>query len=189
MKKELADLRADVLKMRADQSAVTTRLAALETARAEPRKEAAPSKPTDRPDLAVVRLAPDAEGAEPGAAPAGTSAEALVAAAEEALAKKTCDDVVPKLQAFRAADPEHPLADVVTYLLGECLFAKGDLAAARAAYEAVAQLAYGTRTPDALSRLVEIHTKQGDRARADKVKESLLATYPSSEAASKWKRK
>lgn len=189
LRKELSELRADVLKMRADQGALQTRLAALETARPEPRREAAAPKPDDRPELAVVRLTPDAEGAEPTGALPPTSVEALLAAAEEAPAKKSCDAVVPKLRAFLAADGEHPVADVVTYLLGECLFAKGELPGARDAFEGVAKFAYGTRTPDALSRLVEIHTKLGDRAKAEKVKETLLATYPSSEAASKWKRK
>lgn len=189
LRKELDQLRADVVKMRADQGALQTRLTALETARSEPKREAAAPKPDDRPELAVVRLTPDAEGPEPAGAPPATAVEALLASAEEAPAKKTCDVVIPKLRAFIAADEDHPVADVATFLLGECLFAKGDLPGARDAFEGVAKFAYGTRTPDALSRLVEIHTKLGDRAKAEKVKETLLATYPSSEAASKWKRK
>ncbi|AUX39188.1 uncharacterized protein SOCE26_005700 [Sorangium cellulosum] len=70
VERQLSELRAEIVRVRADNAVLADRLGALERARvaarsSAPAPAAAPSEEPDRPDLEVVRLAPDGDGARP----------------------------------------------------------------------------------------------------------------------------
>jgi tol-pal system protein YbgF len=214
--KELSELRSDLTKLRADQSRTQERLDALEIARGglrsvggaaiDPAPTSRPSD-TDRPDLAVVRLAPDADSddADPDAPPLvvrsvgsnGTivdrGAKGKTGSAQDDLDRglelykaKSWDKALEVLSGFLAKNPDHPSAEIAAFYRGECLLAKGDARAAAQQFEAVA-ITYpqGTRAPDALLRAAQAYVKLGEKDTADQTKKKLLATYPGSDAAKK----
>ncbi|WP_437677311.1 hypothetical protein [Sorangium sp. So ce131] len=74
VERQLSELRAELVRVRADNAVLADRLGALERARGHARgaarplatePAAAPSEEPDRPDLEVVRLAPEGDGARP----------------------------------------------------------------------------------------------------------------------------
>lgn len=190
MRKDVADLRSELVKLRADQAALSNRLGALEVAKSRvDESKTGHQGAGDRPELSVVKLEPGADAEAPAGAAAG-SAEDPLAEAEKAISSGKCEGETEKLRRFIKADADGPSVDVAMFLLGKCLYLAGDLKGAVEQWETVANgFAYGTRTPDALSGLVEVHQKLGDKSRSERAKETLLATYPSSEAAKRWKKK
>lgn len=190
MRKDVADLRSELVKLRADQAALSNRLGALEVAKSRVDESKSGSRAQgDRPELSVVKLEPGADGASP-TAPTPEAGEDVLAEAEKAVSAGKCEGETEKLRRYIKADTDGPSVDVAMFLLGQCLYLAGDFKGAVEQWEAVASgFAYGTRTPDALSRLIEVQQKLGDKSRSDRAKETLLATYPSSEAAKRWKKK
>ncbi|MEP7122602.1 MAG: tetratricopeptide repeat protein [Byssovorax sp.] len=213
--KELAELRSDLTKLRSDQSRTQERLDALEIARGGLRSvggaalDPVPtSKPidSDRPDLAVVRLAPDPDADDSDApplsvrsvGPGGTIVERSAKGKStggaqddldhglELYKAKSWDKALEVFSGFLVKNPDHPSAEIAAYYRGECLLAKGDPRRAAEQFEGVA-LTYpqGTRAPDALLRAAQAYVKLGERDHADAAKKKLLAAYPGSDAAKK----
>jgi tol-pal system protein YbgF len=216
--KELSDLRGDLAKLRSDQSRTQERLDALEIARGSLRSAGgsaaidAPASPRpldpDRPDLAVVRLAPDADPDDGNAdapplslrsvGPGGVIVERgakgkTTGGAQDDLdhglelyKAKSWDKALEVLSGFLAKNPDHPSAEIAAFYRGECLLAKGEARRAVEQFEAVAATyPQGTRAPDALLRAAQAYVKLGERDSADATKKKLLATYPGSDAAKK----
>lgn len=214
--KELSELRSDLAKLRSDQSRTQERLDALEIARGSlrsnaPVSDAAPApRPIDpdRPDLAVVRLAPDSDPDDPDAdtprpvvRSVGSGGTILdrgakvktVGGAQDDLDKgldlykaKSWDKALEVFSGFLVKNPDHPSAEIAAFYRGECLLAKGDARRAVEQFEAVAtNYPQGTRAPDALLRAAQAYVKLGERDSADATKKKLLATYPGSDAAKK----
>jgi tol-pal system protein YbgF len=215
--KELSELRSDLTKLRSDQSRTQERLDALEIARGGLRSVgAAPIDPLpssrpidpDRPDLAVVRLAPevDPDEANPDAPPLslrsvgpggvvvdrGAKGKTTGGAQDdldrglELYKAKSWDKTLEVLSGFLVKNPDHPSAEIAAYYRGECLLAKGDARRAVEQFEAVAvTYPQGSRAPDALLRAAQAYVKLGERDSADATKKKLLATYPGSDAAKK----
>ncbi|WP_437317709.1 MULTISPECIES: hypothetical protein [unclassified Sorangium] len=74
VEQQLAELRAELVRVRADNAVLADRVGSLERARVAPRVAARPDEAEpraaspeelDRPDLEVVRLAPEDDGARP----------------------------------------------------------------------------------------------------------------------------
>ena len=214
--KELSELRSDLTKLRSDQSRTQERLDALEIARggpgsSAPVSDAAPApRPIDidRPDLAVVRLAPDADPDDPDAdtprpivrsvGSGGTIIDRgakvkTVGGAQDDLDKgielykaKSWDKALEVFSGFLVKNPDHPSAEIAAFYRGECLLARGEARRAVEQYEAVAtSYPQGTRAPDALLRAAQAYVKLGERDSADATKKKLLANYPGSDAAKK----
>lgn len=213
--KELSELRSELTKLRSDQARAQERLDALEIARGSLRSEAAssdvvPPRPVDpdRPDLAVVRLAPDADPDDtdadtprPVVRAVGSGGSIVDRGAKgkptggaqddldkgiELFKAKSWDKSLEVLAGFLVKNPDHPNADVAAFYRGECLAAKGEPRRALEQFEAVAtSYPQGSRAPDALLRAAQIYVKLGDRSSADQTKKKLLATYPGSDAAKK----
>ncbi len=217
--KELSELRSDLTRLRADQSRTQERLDALEIARGGLRGAStasaaitdAPPAPRpidpDRPDLAVVRLAPDADPDDDADTPrldvrsVGSNGTIVDRGAKgkttggaqddldhglELYKAKSWDKAIEVFSAFVARNPDHPSAEIAAYFRGECLYAKGDSRGAAQQLEAVATTyPTGTRAPDALLRAAQAYVKLGDKDSADRMKKKLLATYPGSDAAKK----
>ena len=214
--KELSELRSELTKLRSDQSRTQERLDALEIARGGLRGAAAVSdggpapRPIDpdRPDLAVVRLAPDADPDDPDAdtprpvvrsvGAGGTIVERGVkgkttGGAQDDLDRgldlykaKSWDRALEVLSGFLVKNPDHPSAEIAAFYRGECLLAKGDARRAAEQFEGVASsYPQGSRAPDALLRAAQAYVKLGEKDTADATKKKLLATYPGSDAAKK----
>lgn len=215
--KELSELRSDLTKLRSDQSRTQERLDALEIARGGLRGggaaaiDAAPtSKPVDldRPDLAVVRLAPEVDPDDANAdapplslrsvGPGGTIIERgakgkTTGGAQDDLDRglelyraKSWDKALEVFSGFLVKNPDHPSAEIAAFYRGECLLAKGEARRAVEQFEAVAvTYPQGSRAPDALLRAAQAYVKLGERDNADATKKKLLATYPGSDAAKK----
>jgi tol-pal system protein YbgF len=216
--KELSELRSDLTKLRSDQSRTTERLDALEIARGGLRSGGAaaaidaPSAPrpidSDRPDLAVVRLAPDVDADDPSADAPPLSVRSVgpggvvidrgakgktTGGAQDDLDRglelykaKSWDKALEIFSGFLVKNPDHPSAEIAAYYRGECLLAKGDTRRAVEQLEAVAvTYPQGTRAADALLRAAQGYVKLGERDSADATKKKLLATYPGSDAAKK----
>lgn len=214
--KELSELRSELTKMRSEQARTQERLDALEIASGGLRSggaaasDGAPSKPIDpdRPDLEVVRLAPEADPDDPDAdtprpvvravGSGGTivdrgakgkstgGAQDDLDKALELYKAKSWDKALEMLAAFLVKNPDHPSADVATFYRGECYLAKGEARRALEQFEAVtANYPQGSRAPDAMLRAAQAYVKLGDKASADQTKKKLLATYPASDAAKK----
>ncbi len=214
--KELSELRSDLTKLRSDQSRTQERLDALEIARGGLRSgsaaasEVAPTpRPNDpdRPDLAVVRLAPDVDPDDPDAdtpRPVVRSVGAGGSIVERGIKGKTGgaqDDLDKGLELYKAKswdkalevfagflmkNPDHPSAEIAAFYRGECLLAKGEARRAAEQFEAVASnYAQGSRAPDALLRAAQAYVKLGEKDNADQTKKKLLAMYPGSDAAKK----
>src|SRR5690349_6232883 len=214
--KELAELRSELTKLRSDQARAQERLDALEIARGALRSDgavspdaAAPPRPIDpdRPDLEVVRLAPeadpddiDADTPRPVVRAVGSGgtitdrgARKTVGGSQDELDKgldlykaKSWDKALDVLAAFLVKNPDHPSADVATFYRGECYLAKGEARRAVEQFEAVvSNYPQGSRAPDAMLRAAQAYVKLGDKAGADQTKKKLLSTYPGSDAAKK----
>ena len=214
--KELSELRSDLTKLRSDQSRTQERLDALEIARGSLRGGAAVSdvgpapRPIDpdRPDLAVVCLAPEADPDDPDAdtprpvvrsvGSGGTIVERgarvkTTGGAQDDLDKgldlykaRSWDKALEVFSGFLVKNPDHPSAEIAAFYRGECLLAKGDARRAAEQFEAVASTyPQGTRAPDALLRAAQAYVKLGDKDSADATRKKLLATYPGSDAAKK----
>jgi tol-pal system protein YbgF len=210
--KQLEELRADVLKLRADDAAVTERLDALELASGKYRGSAAapPAASSDRPALDVVKLAPadDDAGAddesgprtvlrstgngqivEEASAPAKADAAAAQRQYDEALLlykTKQYDKAIEAFARFTFEHPEHANADNAIFWRGAAYFAKNDYRHAAELFENVVQsFPSGNKAPDALLQLSQAYAKLGDAASSDKAKKKLLESYPKSDAAKK----
>jgi tol-pal system protein YbgF len=214
--KELSELRSDLTKLRSDQSRTQERLDALEIARGALRSGAAASdappasKPIDpdRPDLAVVRLAPetdpddtDADTPRPVVRSVGSGGTIVergtkgktTGGAQDDLDRglelykaKSWDKALEVFSGFLVKNPDHPSADIATFYRGECFLAKGDARRAVEQFEAVASTyPQSGRAPDAMLRAAQAYVKLGDKASADQTKKKLLSTYPGSDAAKK----
>ena len=216
--KELSELRSELTKLRSDQARSQERLDALEIVSGGLRSGGAAAsdavsgagKPVDpdRPDLAVVRLAPDVDPDDPDADTPRIVVRAVGAGgtivdrgakgkttggAQEDLDKalelykaKSWDKALEMLSGFLVKNPDHPSADVATFYRGECFLAKNEPRRALEQFEAVAaNYPQGSRAPDAMLRAAQAYVKLGDRASADQTKKKLLSTYPGSDAAKK----
>ncbi|MCC6557429.1 MAG: hypothetical protein IT372_31145, partial [Polyangiaceae bacterium] len=88
--KQLAELRAELARVRAASAALSERLDAVERTRA-PLRGAAPrdAAEPDRPALDVVRLKPSADGAQPAQPDDGAAAAALPAEADDGGGERT----------------------------------------------------------------------------------------------------
>jgi tol-pal system protein YbgF len=215
--KELSELRSELTKLRSEQARAQERLDALEIASGGLRSGgaaagdvASPGKPIDpdRPDLEVVRLAPDADPDDPDADTPRPVVRAvgsggsivdrgakgkITGGAQDDLDKaldlykaKSWDKALEMLAAFLVKNPDHPSADVATFYRGECYLAKGEARRALEQFEAVsANYPQSSRAPDAMLRAAQAYVKLGDKASADQTKKKLLSTYPGSDAAKK----
>jgi tol-pal system protein YbgF len=210
--KQLEELRADLLKVRADNAAVTERLDALELASGKYRGSASavPSAASsDRPTLDVVKLAPAGEDAgddesgprtvlrstgngqivEEASAPAKADAAAAQRQYDEALTlykTKQYDKAIEAFARFTFEHPEHANADNAIFWRGAAYFAKNDYRHAAELFENVVQsFPSGNKAPDALLQLSQAYAKLGDAASSDKAKKKLLDSYPKSDAAKK----
>jgi tol-pal system protein YbgF len=214
--KELSELRSDLAKLRSDQSRTQERLDALEIARGGLHSGAAVSdavpapRPvdSDRPDLAVVRLAPETDPDDPDAdtprpvvrsvgsggtiVDRGTKGKTTGGAHDdldkglELYKAKSWDKALEVFSGFLVKNPDHPSAEIAAFYRGECLLAKGEARRAVEQFEAVAtSYPQGTRAPDALLRAAQAYVKLGERDSADATKKKLLAAYPGSDAAKK----
>ena len=166
--KQIADLRAELTRVRADTAAMSERLDNLEIAkgRLHTAGASAAGSPADRPDLEVVRLTPeapagpeesDAEGPRTvirsagggavvedsgaGRAKAGgasQNAQKEYDQAMELFKAKSYDKALEVFAGFLVRYPDHGNADNATYWRGECYFAKSDYRRAAEQFEAVA---------------------------------------------------
>lgn len=213
--KQMAELRAELTKLRADSAAMSERLDNLEIAKGSLRSAGAgsPGAPVDRPDLEVVRLTPDAPGGptetdaegartvirsagggavvedSAGRAKAGGAAQRDYDQAMELFKAKSYDKALEAFAGFLVRYPDHANVDNATYWRGECYFAKSDFRRAAEQFEAVA-VGYpkGNKAPDALFKLAQSYTRLNDPRAAEQTKKKLLSNYPTSEAAQKLSR-
>jgi tol-pal system protein YbgF len=215
--KELSELRSELTKLRSEQARAQERLDALEIAGGGLRSggaaasdAASTAKPVDpdRPDLEVVRLAPDADPDDPDADTPRPVVRAVgsggsivergakgktAGGAQDDLDKaldlykaKSWDKALEMLAGFLVKNPDHPSADVATFYRGECFLAKGEARRALEQFEAVAaNYPQGSRAPDAMLRAAQAYVKLGDKASAEQTRKKLLSTYPGSDAAKK----
>jgi TolA-binding protein len=153
--KEMSDLRAEIVKLRADNTVLAERIDALEIARGTYRggpASAATAAPEDRPALDVVRLGPPAGGTdtssddadsdtprpvvrssggavvveEKPAAKGGAAAQKEYDQALELARAKSYDKAIEGFTGFLARYPDHPNADNATYWRGEAYLGKGE---------------------------------------------------------------
>ena len=215
--KELADLRSEVVKLRADTSVLNERVDALEIARGTFRGGSpapAPASSGARPPLDVVRLGPgeaapasedaDADSPrpvvrgsgggvtveEPAPSRGGPAAQKAYDDALELFRAKSYDKALDAFAGFLVKYPDHANVDNATYWRGESFLAKGDQRKAVVELEAVvANWPKGNKAPDALYKLVQTYAALGEAPRAEQAKKKLLTTYPQSEAAKKLRAK
>lgn len=214
--KQMAELRAELTKLRSDSAAMSERLDNLEISKGRLRSAGAgsPESPADRPDLEVVRLTPDAAGGpsetdaegartvirsagggavveDSGAGPAkaGGAAQRDYDQAMELFKAKSYDKALEAFAGFLVRYPDHGNVDNATYWRGECYFAKSDFRRAAEQFEAVAAgYPKGNKAPDALFKLAQSYTRLNDPRAAEQTKKKLLSNYPTSEAAQKLSR-
>ena len=208
--KQLAALRTDVMGVRAENAALAERVDALEIKAGGLKGYQAPATPkdTDKPDLAVVRLAPEKEAETPptdegprmvlrsngkggvieeevkgdDAANAGAAAE--FAHAKDLSDKKNCADALTALSGFLVRYPDNAKAIDATYLRGECYLAKNDYRHAATDLDAVAK-STSDKAPDALFDVAKAYDKLGDKDSADKARKRLKSDFPKSAATKK----
>ena len=207
--KELAELRTTLTKLRADQAVMSERLDALEVGRTG-RAAGGGVVPASgvvggRPDLDVVRLAP-----EPGETTDGDGPRPVIRAlgragsienvsqdrpqgpdrdfelAMELYKQKKTEKALAAFSVYLGRYPDDPHAEAVTFTRAEAYAAKGDQRRAVEQYEAVASTwPKGARAPEALLRAAQSYARLGDKNGADEAKKRLAGTYPDSEPAKK----
>jgi TolA-binding protein len=197
--KELSSLRSELIKVRADQAALSERLDAVQLGRSGPigAPPAASGSASDSPDLDVVRLTPESGAADDDGPPVAIRSVGSGLVTDKKNGSATSDDFDRGLELYKSKkydkaleafaaylvkSPDGGNADLATYYRGECLYQKSDFKKAAEQFEAVRG---GTKVADALLRLAQCKTKLGDKAGADEIKKKLLANYPSSDAARK----
>jgi tol-pal system protein YbgF len=202
--KELAEMRAALVKVRADQAVLSERIDAMELGRTSGTKGAKPI--SDQPNLDVVRLGPDpsedpnadtprtvikATGRVTSVEEAGGSAKSQgperdLEAAMDLFKNKKIDKALDAFAGFLVRYPDHPSAEAAAFYRGECYAAKNDPRRAIEQFEIVASnYPKGTKAPDALLRVAQSYAKLGDKGGSDQAKKRLVATYPDSAAAQK----
>lgn len=219
--KQLATLRTELAGLRAENAQLAERLDKLEIKGGGLKGYEAPASSalpggadSDRPDLAVVKLTPNApptgDGAPPpedgprtiirttpkgtvveetydGKTPTGTGdAGADFAKAKEQFEKKSWGDALTSFSAFVVKYPDHPKVMDATYYAGNAAYQKGDYARATELLSKVANATPAAdKAPDALYDLGRTYEKLGEKDKAADARKRLKADFPKSAAAKK----
>lgn len=212
--KQLAEIRSELTRLRADSAAMSERLDNLEIAKGRlSTGPGAPGPSADRPDLEVVRLTPQAPGGaedeadvdgartvirsagggavveDSGGGRAKGAAQKDYDQAMELFKAKSYDKALEAFAGFLVRYPDHGNVDNATYWRGECYFAKSDYRRAAEQFEAVATgFPKGNKAADALFKLAQTYARLNDPRAAEQAKKKLLSSYPTSEAAQKLSR-
>lgn len=216
---QFAALRTEIAGLRAENAQLGERLDALEIKGGGLKGYEAPKATTspdagdpDRPDLAVVKLTPNAPPKD-GATPAEdgprtiirtTSKGAVVeetydgkstgsgdptadfAKAKEQFDKKGWADALTSFSAFIVKYPDHPKVLDATYYAGNAAYQKGEYAQAVELLSRVANAApVADKAPDALYDLGRTYEKLGEKDKAADARKRLKADFPKSSAAKK----
>lgn len=216
LQKDLASLRTEIAGLRAQNAELGERIDSLEIKSGSLKGYEAP-KPTtiggedpDRPDLAVVKLTPNAPPREDGApaeegprtiiktTPKGTvveevdgkstgggeTATADFAKAKELFDKKNYGDAQTSFSSFLVKYPDHPKVMDATYYAGNAAYQKGDYTTAIDLLGRVAGASPAPdKAPDALYDLGRAYEKLGEKDKAFDARKRLKADYPKSAAA------
>lgn len=216
--KQLATMRTELAGLRAENAQLAERLDKLEIKGGGLKGYEAPSAApggadSDRPDLAVVKLTPNAspgDAAPPpedgprtiirttpkgtvveetydGKTPAGGGdAGADFAKAKEQFEKKSWGDALTGFSAFVVKYPDHPKVMDATYYAGNAAYQKGDYARAVELLTKVSNATPGAdKAPDALYDLGRAYEKLGEKDKAADARKRLKADFPKSAAAKK----
>ncbi|MFO0615471.1 MAG: tetratricopeptide repeat protein [Polyangiaceae bacterium] len=213
LQKDLATLRTELAGLRAENAALGERMDALEI-KSGSLKGYEPPKPastddTDRPDLQVVKLTPNAgkddapppddgprtiirttskgtiveETVDPKA-PSTEAAAGDFAKAKEQFDKKSWGDALTSFTSFMVKYPDHPKLLDATYYAGNCAYQKGDYTNAVDLLRRVAEASPAAdKAPDALYDLGRAYEKLGEKDKAADARKRLKADYPKSAAA------
>ncbi len=102
----------------------------------------------------------------------------------ELVRKKQHRRALEALTAFQVRYPANPRIDVALFWMAESYAALGDPEKATEHYEAVvARFPQGSKTPDALLRLIQLHKKRGADDKARELSNRLRSDFPQSDAA------
>lgn len=215
LQKDLATLRTEIAGLRAQNAELGERLDSLEIKSGSLKGYEAPQPTTiggdpDRPDLAVVKLQPNApprDEAPPEdgprtiirSTPKGTvveetdgkssggaeSATADFAKAKELFDKKNYGDALTSFSSFMVKYPDHPKVLDATYYAGNAAYQKGDYTSAIDLLGRVASASNpaADKAPDALYDLGRAYEKLGEKDKAFDARKRLKADYPKSAAA------
>ena len=212
VEKQLSEMHAEIIGLRASNSALSERMDQLEIKNGSLKGYQAPP-PGDgdpKPDLAVVRLAPPDQHETATTSPDDTATIALrstgkgvvqedakgnenagganaeFAKAKELFDKKNYTEALSAFSGFLVRYPDNAKATDAMFFRGECYLAKNEWAKAAGELDAVARATPASdRAPDALFDLVKAYDKLGDKENADKAKKRLKSDFPKSNAAKK----
>ena len=213
VEKQLSEMHAEIIGLRAANSALNERMDQLEIKTGSLKGYQAPSSGPEeaKPDLAVVRLTPPdphetattttdeaatialrstgkggvvQEEAKGNEAAGGAAAE--FAKAKELFDKKNYTEALSAFSGFLVRYPDNAKATDAMFFRGECYLAKSEWAKAAGELDAVARATPASdRAPDALLDLVKAYEKLGDKESAEKAKKRLKTDFPKSNAAKK----
>lgn len=121
---------------------------------------------------------------KPAAGRLKTPFKARYVAALRMLRERKYGDAGAALAALQVDFPDHPMADNVTYWLGEVAFARGDYEGAARAFETVVQrYPSSDKLPDALFKAGLSHRQLGKSKTAEKYLTRVRSEFPESEVA------
>jgi tol-pal system protein YbgF len=214
VEKQLSEMHAEIIGLRAANSALNERMDQLEIKTGSLKGYQAPSsgEGEPKPDLAVVRLVPPdqhetatttttdeaatialrstgkggvvQEEAKGNEAAGGAAGE--FAKAKELFDKKNYTEALSAFSGFLVRYPDNAKATDAMFFRGECYLAKNEWAKAAGELDAVARISPPSdRAPDALLDLVKAYEKLGDKESAEKAKKRLKTDFPKSNAAKK----
>lgn len=145
-----------------------------------------------RPEPAPTTPAPPPAPAEPAegeAAPVSVRpALAAYLSAQALLRNKDYAAAYESFGAMLARFPDDTLAGHAHYWRGECAYARGDFAAARALWRGgLALFPQGPKAPDSLLKIAFSSARLGDRTSEQASSNMLLTQFPESAAAKTWR--
>ncbi len=212
-KRQLDEMRREIHAVQSNNDRLNERVTALELASQSPDKKQA--DPHERPELEVVRLAPDmptddveeatedagpptvirAEGKRVPSVQRGRAPSKDAKTAEAArrydkgldlIDRKQYDAALDVLAGFLVRYPGHPNAENAMYWRGECYYAKGNYMKASEQFEGlIMRFPDGNKHPDALLKLGLSQQRMGERDKAASTFAQLRKNHPNSDAASK----
>ena len=113
-----------------------------------------------------------------------TENEAYDKAVNLVLKEKRYDEAIPAFRSFNQHYPNSSYAANAHYWLGQLLFNKNELAAAKTEFEiVVSQHSDSSKRSDALLKLATVEQKQNNKSRAIILYQQVIKEYPDSSAA------